>query len=248
MSRAAAKKDMPLLDHITELRRLVIVSVVAVAVLSIASFAFYDRIIELLYRPLRVLEESGEESLLYINTIFEGFLTRLKVSVLAGFVLSFPVHLLNVIRFTFPGLSRRERRIVSVTLVCSAVFVVLSFLYSYYKIIPISIGFLTGEGFVPDRIGMLLSFSGNIFYILQFMLVALVVFQIPIILEVLMAMNVLSRRTLWRAARYLVVSFFVLAAIVTPPDFITQLSLALPLTLLFFLTLLIAKICGFGSK
>ena len=93
---------------------------------------------------------------------------------------------------------------------------------------------------------MLLSFSGNIFYILQFMLVALMVFQIPIVVEILLAMNVVSRKALWRAARYVVVSFFVLAAIVTPPDFVTQLGLALPLTGLYFLTLLVAKIFGFG--
>ena len=78
------------------------------------------------------------------------------------------------------------------------------------------------------------------------MLVALVVFQIPIILELLMIMNVVSRKLLWRGARYSIVVFFMLAAIVTPPDFITQLSLALPLSGLYFLTLLIAKIFRFG--
>lgn len=238
---------MPLLSHINELRRLVIISGIGLVAMSIVSFVFYDRIIDLLYRPLKVLDINSGMDLLYINTIFEGFLTRLKISLLSGIVLSFPVHLFNVIYFIFPGLMGREKRIVSIALAFSFIFIILSFLYSYYKIIPISVSFLTGEVFIPARTGMLLSFSGNIFYVLQFMLVALVVFQIPIILELLMVMNVVSRKRLWRAARYVIVLFFILAAIVTPPDFITQLGLALPLTALYFITLLIAKIFGFGK-
>ena len=238
---------MPLLSHINELRRLVIISGIGLVAMSIVSFVFYDRIIDLLYRPLKVLDINSGMDLLYINTIFEGLLTRLKISLLSGIVLSFPVHLFNVIYFIFPGLMGREKRIVSIALAFSFIFIILSFLYSYYKIIPISVSFLTGEVFIPARTGMLLSFSGNIFYVLQFMLVALVVFQIPIILELLMVMNVVSRKRLWRAARYVIVLFFILAAIVTPPDFITQLGLALPLTALYFITLLIAKIFGFGK-
>ena len=240
------RKDMPILAHIAELRRLVIISVCSLLAASILSFAVYDRTIDLLYQPLRGLVEAGTANLLYINTIFEGFLTRLQISLLSGIVLSFPVHLFNLIRFVFPGLKGGEKRVVSIALACSFIFVVLSFVYGYHTIIPISVGFLTGDAFVPERTGMLLSFSSNIFYILQFMLVALVVFQIPIVLEVLMVLNVVKRKVLWNGARYIIVVFFVLAAVVTPPDFVTQLSLALPLTALYFLTLLVAKIFGFG--
>ena len=165
----------------------------------------------------------------------------------SGVALSFPVHLFNLILFVFPGLKPREKKVVSISLACSFIFIVLSFLYSYYKIIPVSVEFLTGKGFIPANTGMLLSFGRNILYILQFMLVALIVFQIPILLEVLLAMNVVSRKILWRVSRYVVVLFFVIAAMVTPPDFITQISLALPLTGLYFLTLLIAKVFGFGK-
>jgi sec-independent protein translocase protein TatC len=242
------EKNMSFLAHVVELRRLVIISIIAIIAGTIASFTLYDYIIELLYRPLQILEKEDGADLLYINTIFEGFLTRLKISLLSGVVLSFPVHLFNIIHFIFPGLRRKEKRIISVSLICSAIFIILSFLYSYYKIIPISVSFLTSTVFIPRQTGLLLSFSGNIFYILQFMLVALVVFQIPIVLEILMVMNVVSRSVLWRASRYVIVAFFVLAAIVTPPDFITQISLALPLTCLYFLTLLVAKIFGFGKN
>ena len=79
------------------------------------------------------------------------------------------------------------------------------------------------------------------------MLAALVVFQLPILLEILMVLNVITRKALLRIGRYVIVAFFILAAIVTPPDFVTQLSIALPLTALYYLTLLIAKAFKFGQ-
>ena len=241
-------KSMPFLDHLTELRKLLIVSVIALAAGTAVAFALYDHIIDILYTPLTVLSERDDGNLLYINTIFEGFLTRFKISLLSGAVLSFPVHLFNIMRFTFPGLRAREKRVIIISLSVSFVFIVVSFFYSYYKIIPVSVSFLTGKGFIPERTGLLLGFSGNIFYILQFMLAALVVFQIPILLEILMVLNVLSRKVLWRIGRYVILATFVLAAVITPPDIVTQLSIALPLVVLYYLALLIAKIFRFGSE
>jgi sec-independent protein translocase protein TatC len=84
--------------------------------------------------------------------------------------------------------------------------------------------------------------------IFQFLLITIIIFQLPIILEILMIMNLLGRRALLRASRFIVIGIFVLAAIVTPPDFISQVSLALPLVGLFFLTILIARIFNFGKK
>lgn len=241
-------KNMPFLDHLAELRRLLIISVIALAAGSAVSFVLYNHIIDLLYDPLTVLARRDDGNLLYINTIFEGFLTRLKISIMSGAVLSFPVHLFNALRFVFPGLHAKEKRILIISLAASFVFVVLSFLYSYFRIIPISISFLTGKGFIPENTGLLLGFSGNIFFILQFMLAALVVFQIPIILEILMVLNVVRRKALWRIGRYVIVASFVLAAIVTPPDFVSQLSLALPLIALYYLALLVARVFGFGKE
>ena len=124
----------------------------------------------------------------------------------------------------------------------------LSAYYAYYQIIPISIAFLTNTGFIPERVGLLLNYQKNIFYVFRFMLVTLILFQLPIILEVLMVVSLVKRRTLMRTSRFFVVGIFVLSALMTPPDFISQVSVALPLILLFFLTILIAKIFHFGEQ
>lgn len=242
-----ADAQMPLLSHLRELRRCLIISGIALAVGFGFAVGLYDLIMDFLFEPLLQLSDGSDGTVLYINTLAEGFLVRLKISALAGFILSLPVHLFNILHFAFPGLVKRERQIITITLICSFLFIVGGFIYSYYSIIPVSILFLTGEGFVPDNTGMLLSFGGNIFYILQFILMTLVVFQIPVLLEILLVLNVVKRKMLFKMGRYMVVLFFLISAMLTPPDFVTQLGLALPMTVLFYLTILVAKIFKFGE-
>jgi len=238
---------MPILEHLKELRNRLIISAIALVVGFFVAIYFYDYIIDFLFVPFEQLSSSTSSKVLYVNTIAEGLVVQIKISALVGFILSSPIHMFNILRFIFPGLLKKEKQIISVTLCCSFILILGSFYYTYYTIIPISIAFLTGHGFIPENIGMLLSFGSNIFYILQFILMAVVVFQLPVILEVLMILNIVQRKTLFKIGRYLVVLFFLIAAVLSPPDFITQIGLALPMTALFYLTLLIAKIFKFGE-
>ena len=239
---------MTFLDHLKELRLRIIISLIAVLIGSVIAFIFFDTIISKLYRPFLPLDTAQLQSTLFINTLFEGFLTKIKVSVISGIVLSFPVHLYNVIRFIFPGLNQKERKIIALSLGASFVLIVFSVYYSYFEIIPLSVRFLTSKQFIPANVGILLNYDKNIFYILQFILITLIVFQIPIILELLLIMNVVQRRRLLRASRYVIIAIFVLSAVITPPDFISQLTISTPLILMFFLTILIARIFHFGEE
>ena len=242
-----AQEQQSFLDHFRELRRRLIVCLAAAGAGAVLAFVFYQPLVAFLYSPFEAVQARSGENLLFVHTIFEGFVVKVKVALLAGLVLSFPVLLYNALRFIFPGLKRRERKVVSIALAASFLLIGASFYYSYYQVIPFSIAFLTGSGFIPPQTGVLLNFGKNIFIIFQLLLVSIVVFQVPVALEVLLVMDVLSRRALLKASRYVVVGIFVLAAVVTPPDFVSQLSVALPLVVLFFLTILIAKIGRFGE-
>ena len=239
---------MTFFDHLRELRLRIITSLIAVLIGSVIAFIFFDTIISKLYRPFLPLDTAQLQSTLFINTLFEGFLTKIKVSVISGIVLSFPIHLYNVIRFIFPGLNQKERKIIALSLAASFVLIVFSVYYSYFEIIPLSVRFLTSKQFIPANVGILLNYDKNIFYILQFILITLIVFQIPIILELLLIMNVVQRRQLLRVSRYVIIAIFVLSAVITPPDFISQLTISTPLILMFFLTILIARIFHFGEE
>lgn len=241
---------MPFLEHAAELRRRLLTSLLAVLAAAIVCYLFYEPVLAVLLRPLESLPGAGapDADYLFINTIFEGFLVRVKVALIAGAVLSLPVHLYNLVRFIFPGLTGGERRAVTATLAASFVLLLAGFLYSYYSVIPLSVRFLVSGGFIPPGVGLLLNFQRNVFFVFQFLLVFLLVFQIPILLVVLMMTGVVTRRALLRASRYAVVIIFALAAVVTPPDVVSQVSLAVPMVGMFFLSILAAKLLGFGAE
>jgi sec-independent protein translocase protein TatC len=240
--------EMSFIDHLRELRKRIIVSMIAILCAAIVSYIFFDYIVAFLFEPFREIEAlSIRDEILFINTIFEGFLVRLKVAILAGVLLSLPVHVFNIIKFVLPGLTSKEKKVILISLIVSFCLIVFSFYYGYFKVIPISIGFLSSSGFIPEQVGLLLNYGKNIFVIFQFLLITIILFQLPIILEILMIMNVLSRKALLKASRFIVIGIFVLSAIVTPPDFVSQISLALPLVGLFFLTILVARIFNFGK-
>ncbi len=238
--------QMSLLEHIGELRTKLIVSVIAIIAASVVCFMFYDRLYQIFFRPFEGLEnENGQK--LFINYIYEGFMLKFKLSIIAGIVLSFPIHMYNILSFIFPGLTKKESRIIAICLIAALALAVLGFYYGYFYIVPISIRFLSGSGFIPEGVGMLLNFDRNIFYILQFMLVSVLVFQLPVILEVLLILNIIDRKALLKASRYIIVGIFILSALFTPPDFISQIAVAVPLIALFFITILIAYIFRFGN-
>lgn len=185
---------LPLIEHIQELRRRIIVSLITILIGSVVSFFFYNQIISIFYNPFKNIPSFNQDEVLFVNTVFEGLLIKLKVSILSGIVFSFPIHIYNLIRFIFPGLKKKERRIISISLIISFILIVSSGYYGYFKVIPITLRFLTDSGFIPSGVGI-----------------------------------------------------FIISALVTPPDFISQISIALPLITLYFLTILIAKIFRFGE-
>lgn len=239
-------KVMPLIEHIRELRNLILVSMSSFIVCTIAAFIFSDKIIGLFTRQFDAVS-SAVESKLVVTTIIEGFSSQIKIAVYAGLILSSPVHILNTLRFVFPGLEKRQRRAIIWFLFASLVLIALGAYLAYFRIVPLAIGFLTNPYFVPKNVGYLLSYQTNIFYVFSFILWSLIALQMPLVMEILLMMNILKRKAVFKASRFIIVGIFLLAAIITPPDFISQLGVALPLTALYFLAILIAKIFKFGE-
>ena len=241
------ERHMTFLEHAEELRRRLIVSVIAALVAAGVCYGFYEWILNLLLAPLAAIQERLGEQQLYATSLFEGFLVRMKVALLAGGVASLPVHAYNGIRFVFPALQRKERRVIAAALWASMVLVCAGFLYGYHQVLPLSVDFLTGTGFIPERVGILLSYDRNVFFLLQILLMFALVFQMPVVLLLLLRGGVVTRRALLRASRFAIVGIFGVAALVTPPDVVSQIGLALPMVAMFFLTILIARILGLGG-
>lgn len=237
---------MPLIEHIRELRTLILVSLVSFLACAVLSFIFSDRIIQIFTRQFSSVS-SSVDSKLVVTTIVEGFSAQINVAVYSGLILSTPVHIFNILRFVFPGLGKRQKRVILSFLVASLALITFGAYLAYFKVVPLAITFLTNPYFVPRGVGYLLNYQKNIFYVFSFILLSVAALQTPLLLEILLMMNLLNRKTVFKASRFIIVGIFVAAAIITPPDFISQLGVALPLTALYFLALLIAKIFRFGE-
>ncbi len=241
------EQTLPILLHLKELRKRLLWCFGALAFCTIPAFFVYDNFINLLIAPFEKIGILAGGKPLYITSIFEGFLMNLKYSLILGAILSLPVHLYHIIRFIFPGLKKKERIVIAVTLLCSTALALLSLYFVYYFMLPLSINMLMTRSFIPEKVGLILSFQNSVSYIFDFLLYGMLTFQFPIVLEVLLYLNIIKRKTLWKASRYVIIFILIIAAIVTPPDAISQVSFAIPMILLYFLTLLIAKICKFGE-
>lgn len=237
---------MPFMGHIRELRNKILGSLVAYLLCTLGAFIFSDKIIGLFTSQFTAVS-SSVESTLVVTTIVEGFVAQIKIAALSGLIFSLPAHIFNFLSFIFPGLEKRQRRIILVFLCASLSLIVVGAYFAYFKLIPLAIHFLTNPYFVPKGVGYLLSYQSNVFYIFSFILWSLAALQLPLILEVLLIMNILKRKSVFKASRYIIIFIFILSAVITPPDFISQLGIALPLIFLYFLVILIAKIFKFGE-
>ena len=248
MTIVPLKKNLTLIEHIKELRNLIIISALGIVTASIISYIFFDKLIYFLSKYFNVVENSLNYKL-FVNSIFEAFVVKIKMSIVFGVVFTIPLHIYNIVRFIFPGLKSREKKILIAALIWSACMTFLGFYLTYFKIIPLAVKFLVTKDFIPENVCVLLNYSQNINYIFQFLIYSIAIFQTPIVLEILLALNILKRKTLLKYARYAVVIIFIVAAVITPgPDIISQLGIAIPLVILYFLTILVAKIFRFGEK
>ncbi len=233
------------INHFKELRRRIIYMLTATLIFSSIAFFFFELILEFLTKYFKL--SIAHQYKLYITSIYEGFLTKIKLSVLTGIVFSIPVYIFNIVRFIYPGLLYKEKKVLAVSLLASFLLAATGFYIAYYYILPISIVFLTGSDFIPEQVGLILHYHNNLLYILQFLFYTVILFQFPVLLEVLLYLNLLKRKSLLKATKYVVVCIFIVSAVVTPPDVISQAGLAIPLILIYILSIFFARIMNWGT-
>lgn len=236
-----------ILEHLIELRRRVIFSLGALMVGTALAFAFHEPIIAFLREPFTRIPEETFGGQLFVHSVTEGFLVRIRVALLAGAIIALPCIVYNILRFVFPGLYANERRTIGLAIAGSTVLAVGGFLYSYTQLLPISLRFLTSSGFIPGDVGVLLSYRMSLGFVLQVLLISVLLFQLPVIVVVLMKLDLLPRESALKATPYVIVVLVVISSILTPPDVISQIGLALPLAVLYFLAILVGKIFRLGE-
>jgi len=234
--------DMGFLDHLEELRWRVIKVLIGVVVCGIICWIFIDTIInDILIKPavdynlkLQNLKPFGQVFLF------------MQVAIVGGVVLSFPHILYQIWKFVAPGLYSNERKYIFRIVFFTSFCFLFGISFAYFIIIPFAMGFF--QSFGTEKIENIIAINEYLTFIISIILGAGLVFELPMASWFLSRLGLLTPNVMKKYRRFAIVIIFILAAILTPPDPISQILLAIPLVILYEISIFISKVAGKREK
>jgi len=237
---------MPLLDHIVELRRRLIWSIATFVIAFAICYHYAGDIYRFLAAPLgNIMREKGEQPHLIYTALYEAFFTYIRVAVFGATCLSFPMIAIQAWIFIAPGLYRSEKKAFAPFLVATPVMFTVGAALAYYVVFPFAWKFFlsfqtSGNGGMD--IELQAKVSEYLTLVTKMILAFGICFELPVILTLLVRVGLSGTAQLKKFRRYAVVASFAVAAVISPPDAITMLSLAIPLVALYEVSILVARL------
>jgi sec-independent protein translocase protein TatC len=242
----------PLTEHLTELRKRILISVVSIFLAFFLLFSFSEKLFDILMLPLKSeirldfthpyihIHEKTPVSLVFLAPA-EAFWMHMKVSFVAAFILSLPVIFLQIWKFISPGLLSKEKKYVTPFLLGATVLFLAGALFCFLIILPFAMTFLLG--YKTGSLTPMISVGSYIDFCLKFILAFGAVFELPVAIVFLTKFGVVTPETLAKKRKYAVLLAFVAAAMLTPtPDAFNQILMAVPIIVLYEIGIILSKI------
>ena len=240
-----ADTPQPLLSHLLELRQRLIYASIGFFGAFFLCYAYAEEIFQFLVRPLAtLLQEKGCRRLIYTG-LTEAFLTYIKVAAFAAAFLSFPVIASQLWMFIAPGLYRKERKVFIPLLMATPVLFLVGAAFAYYVIFPLAYAFFLSFE-TPGSTGQLpIQLEAKVNEYLSFVMRLIfafgISFELPVLLTLLANVGMVSSEGLITRWRFAVVGIFIIAAVITPPDMLSMVGLAIPLIILYGISILMVR-------
>ena len=233
-------EKQPFMKHLEELRKRLVSSAIAVGVCFVACYIFSERLFAILVSPLKAQMVEGDK--LIFTNLPEMFLTYLKTAFIAAILLASPFIFYQIWMFVAPGLYQKEKKYLFPFVFFSTLLFVGGALFGYFIVFPF--GFKFFLGFATDYIQALPSVKQYFSFAIKLLFAFGVVFELPVIIFFLTKVGIVTPELLQKKRKYAILLTFVAAAILTPPDVITQCMMAGPLIILYELGIIISKVAG----
>ena len=224
--------------HIIELRKRLGISIVVLLVMFFVCFSFWEPILAIMIAPLKTVLPTGSEVI--FTKVQEPFFTALKVAFFSGFIISLPVIFWQFWLFIAPGLYENEKRLVIPFVIFATLMFLMGASFCYYIVVPLGFDFLINFG--AQLFKALPSIGEYVNFFTKLLFGFGLAFELPVITFFFAKLGFVTDKSLIRFFRYAIIIIFLVAALLTPPDLLTQFLMAGPLILLYGVSILVARV------